>query len=192
VFGVKVVVGLDREEKIGSQEIKMEEFAERKAAKSHPYKRLGLMGGEGVGDAGRIGCAGEDRVDAGEGFGDGKLDGRRKGVGESEVLSADGEKKSTLGNVLVKLAAETQEEGRRAGMREQSVRFAREGAHSFAVDEAGGEAGGGVEENGKVATAERIGEFGSPLLGSVEGYMGAGELIAELAGEMEGDGVVAA
>lgn len=40
--------------------------------------------------------------------------------------------------------------------------------------------------------AERLGEFGRPLLGSLDEHFGAGELFAKAAREVEGDGVVAA
>jgi len=145
-----------------------------------------------VEDAGREGGAGEDRMDAGEGFGDGALDWGGEGIGEGKGLGADGEEEGAFGQVTVEMLAETQKQRRSAGVGEQGVWFAGQGTDRFAMDEAGGEAGGGVEKDGEVAAAERFGEFRSPLLGGVYRDSWAGKLIAELAGELEGDGVVAA
>ena len=61
-------------------------------------------------DAGRVGGAFEDGVDAGEGFGDGALDGRREGIGKGEGMCADGEEEGALWDSRVKILAETQEE----------------------------------------------------------------------------------
>jgi hypothetical protein len=107
-----------------------------------------LIGGEGVSDAGRIGGAGEDGVDSGEGYGDGALDWWGEAVRKGEGLGVDGDEEPALGNVNVELMAEAQEERGRAGVRDYGVGFAGVGANGFAVDEAGGEAGGGVEEDG--------------------------------------------
>jgi hypothetical protein len=87
---------------------------------------------------------------------------------------------------------EAQEQGRCAGVGDYGVGYAGVGANGFTVDEAGGETGGGVEEDREVAAAEVFSEFGSPLLAGVDGDLRAGELIAEQASELEGDGVVAA
>lgn len=150
------------------------------------------MGREGVKDAGRKGCAGEDGVDAGEGFGDSTLDGGREGVGEGEGLGPDGQKEGALWNTMVEIVAETQEKRGRAGVGEQGVRLASEGTNRFAVDKAGGEPSGSVEEDGEIVAAERLGEFWRPLLAGMNGDLRAGELIAELACEMKGHSVVAA
>jgi hypothetical protein len=143
-----------------------------------------LIGGEGVEDAGREGGSGEDGVDAGEGFGDGALDGGGEGMGEGERLSADGEEEGAFGDVIVKLITEAEEERGRAGVCEQGVRFVGKETDGFTVDEAGREAGGGIEKDGEVAVAERFGEFGGPLLGSVDSDPRAGELIAEETGKL--------
>jgi hypothetical protein len=77
-------------------------------------------------------------------------------------------------------------------MGDYGVGFAGVGTHGFAVDEARGEASGGVEKDGEFTAAERLGEFGSPLLGGVDRDLRAGKLIAEQASELEGDGIVTA
>lgn len=142
-------------------------------------------------DGGRVGGAGEDGVDAGEGFGDSAFDDGGERERERERLRADGEEIGAFGDAVVELMTEKQKQGRRAGMGKHGMGCAGVGANGFAVDEAGREACGGVEENGEVAMAERFREFRCPLLDGVDEEFRAGELFAKRAGEMESDGVVA-
>ena len=143
-------------------------------------------------DTGQKGGAFEDGVDTREGFGNGALDGGGEGKREGEGLGTDGEKERVAGDAMVEIVAKTQEKRGRTGVGEQGVRLASEGTNGFAVNEPRGETGRGIQEDGEIAAAEGLGEFGCPLLAGMNRDLRAGELIAEESCEFQCDGVVTA